>query len=293
MYQINSIEELIQYFASNNIINSNDLANKGLDYWENKLKAIINPLLFKKPQTKEELIQLIEDNYSLLLIDTSNISDLKNLFKNEYNDNLKTKEYWKNPMNYLGFWNTENVKDISSCFFNQINFNQRIFWNTEKVENAQELFFNCRSLNQEIEFNLSKCKNISDMFCNCEKLNSKISLKNLNNVEYAKSLFCCCENLNQEIELNLDNCKNISDMFYYCKKLNSKIILNNPNNIVEFYSLFSHCSKLEFNNIESTINYLIIKFKNIGELEKTIGYKIPEEYKNKIKNKQFIVVNQI
>ena len=46
-YEINTIEELNKYFKENNINNSNDLAKLSSDYWNNKLKPIINPLLFK------------------------------------------------------------------------------------------------------------------------------------------------------------------------------------------------------------------------------------------------------
>ena len=131
------------------------------------------------------------------------------------------------------------------------------------------------------------------MFWGCNGLNSGVKLNNLNNVENADSLFYGCENFNQPIELNLPKCKNLSFMFAGCKKLNFKIELTNINNAKNSSSLFFNCKNLEFKNIESVINQLIIYFGDIIELEKKIEYQIPEKYKNKIKKKSFYVVNQI
>ena len=49
-------------------------------------------------------------------------------------------------MNYLEFWNTSNVTNMSYCFYKQINFNQRLFWNTQNVENTAYLFYKCKKL---------------------------------------------------------------------------------------------------------------------------------------------------
>ena len=349
MYKINTIEELNQHFIDNNTNNSNDLGNFGLEYWNNKLKPKINPSLFKIPKTTEELKELINNGYPLLLIDTFKITDLNLLFENEdlntlleEDNNLKSSKYWDNPINYLGFWNTSNITDISDCFYNQKYFNQKIFWNTKKVEDSSYLFYQCENLNQPIELSLPKCKNISYMFYNCNNLNSKIVLENLINVENAENLFYGCSSFNQPIDLDLPNCQDISCMFEYCSNLNSKIVLNNLDNVVSSCLLFSACQnfnqktelslpsckdishmfsncynlnskiildnlgkvenyswlfgrdkKLEFDKIESIIDQLVTKVKDIKELSEKINYKIPEEYKNRLNNKSFFIVNQI
>ena len=270
MYQINTIDELKSYFINNNITNSEDLGNLGIEYWNNQLKPLINPKLFQISNNKIELEYLINNNFPLLLIDTSNITNFQSLFKNEVNNNnLKSKKYWDNPVNYLGFWNTYNVTDISFCFYNQQYFNQRIYWNTKNIEDSNSLFFGCINLNQSVKLNLEKCKNISYMFQYCTELNSFVELNNLNNVRQTEGLFSCCYKFNQPIELNLVNCTNILRIFF-------------------------NCEKLEFKNIEKFINQLIIGLrKNPNKLEKEIKYKIPEEYKNKITKKLFGIINQI
>ena len=295
MYQINTIKELKEYLKDNNINNSDDLGKLGLDYWNNKLKPIINPKLFKIPNNKKELKKLIEDiDYPLLLIDTSGVTEFKELFNNNNNNNLKSIEYWNNPINYLGFWNTDNITNIFACFYEQNFFNQRIYWNTSNVKDSSLLFAYCESFNQPVEFDLFNCKKIICMFEECYKLNSQIKLINLDNVKDAEELFSGCKNLNKLIELDLSKCQNISFMFDSCNKLNSKIILNGLDKVENAYGLFYQCNSLNFNNIESIINKLVIKFKDINELEKEIKYQeIPEEYKNKIKNKQFSIVNKI
>ena len=80
-----------------------------------------------KPQTKEELKKLAEDeNIYLGDIDTSLITDMSELFKNSNRDNFEG----------LETWNTSNVVNMGSMFELAENFNHNInSWDVSKVEN--------------------------------------------------------------------------------------------------------------------------------------------------------------
>ena len=233
MYQINSLKELEKYFKENNINNSDDLANLGAQYWNKTIKPLIHFKLFRKPKNEKHLQKLINNNYPLLLINTNYIKDFNSLFKNDINNNnnLKTKKYWINPLNYLGFWNTSNVKDMSFCFHRQTFFNQRLYWDTKNVKDTSYMFSYCEKYNQPTELDLSSCENIKGMFKSCYELNQEIDLGNLNKVKDASYMFSYCEKLNRPIKLSLPNCENIENIFEYSECLNGIIKLENLDNI--------------------------------------------------------------
>ena len=85
-----------------------------------------------KPQTKEELKNLIQDeNIYLGDIDTSLITDMSELFKNSKRVNFEG----------LETWNTSNVVNMSSMFELAENFNYNInSWDVSKVENMSKMF---------------------------------------------------------------------------------------------------------------------------------------------------------
>ena len=53
--------------------------------------------------------------------------------------------------NYIGDWNTSQVRDMQRMFWHTNNFNQDIgSWNTEKVIDMRFMFYYARSFNQDI-----------------------------------------------------------------------------------------------------------------------------------------------
>ena len=104
-----------------------------------------------KPQTKEELKKLVEDE-SIYLgdIDTSLITDMSGLFSL-----IKREDF-----SGIGDWNVSNVIDMSFLFIECNTFNEDISnWNVYNVETMRGMFEFCNSFNQNInDWNISNVK---------------------------------------------------------------------------------------------------------------------------------------
>lgn len=111
-----------------------------------------------KPQTKDELIDLIEKKTKFNKIDTSLITDMSGLFKDSMLRNFSGIETW----------DTSNVKDMSFMFFSAKSFNHDISnWNVSKVKNMSNMFCLAEKFNQPLNtWDVSKVTNMSSMFCN-------------------------------------------------------------------------------------------------------------------------------
>ena len=101
-----------------------------------------------KPQTKEELKKLLDDE-SIYLgdIDTSLITDMSILFYESLRKDFKGIEKW----------DTSNVKNMQNMFTDAVYFNHNIEkWNVSKVENMGAMFLRCLDFNQPLnDWNVS------------------------------------------------------------------------------------------------------------------------------------------
>ena len=123
-----------------------------------------------KPQDKEELKKLAEDNNIYLGdIDTSLITDMSHLFSKAHRKDYSGIEYW----------NTENVINMESMFhiFHNNTFNQCINnWNVSKVENMKRMFSGCSKFNQSLDkWDTSKVNDMGGMFLACKEFNQDIN----------------------------------------------------------------------------------------------------------------------
>lgn len=109
-----------------------------------------------KPETKDELIELIEKKVKFIRIDTSLIKDMSGIFENSMLRNFSGIETW----------DTSNVTNMSSMFRGAKSFNHDISnWNVSKVKNMSNMFCRAEKFNQPLDnWNVSKVKNIDGMF---------------------------------------------------------------------------------------------------------------------------------
>ena len=94
------------------------------------------------PKTKDELKKLVTDE-SIYLgdIDTSNITDMSNLFN----------ESERRDFRGIEKWDTSNVISMSAMFKMAENFNHNInSWNVSKVVDMGGMFFSATTFNQPL-----------------------------------------------------------------------------------------------------------------------------------------------
>ena len=134
------------------------------------------------PKTKYELIEilnkLIKNNiYDFNCIDTSNITDMANLFYNEKFEYINID---------VSNWNVSNVTNMNYMFCNCKNFNCDLSnWNVSKVTNMGSIFDRCKNFKGKglENWDVHNVTNMRSMFYKCKKFNCNLSKWNVNKVK--------------------------------------------------------------------------------------------------------------
>ncbi len=186
-----------------------------------------------KPQTKEELKKLVEDE-SIYLgdIDTSLITDMSNLFHESLRKDFKGIEKW----------DTSNVKDMHNMFTDAVYFNHNIEkWNVSKVENMGAMFLRCLDFNQPLnDWNVSNVKDMGAMFAGAESFNMPLNKWNTCNVFDMRAMFNMALNFNQDLN-NWDTSKveNMNGMFSQAKNFNQPLDKWDTSNVKTMQLMFN------------------------------------------------------
>lgn len=135
-----------------------------------------------KPQSKEELITLIEDE-SIYLgdIDTSLITDMSDLF------------YLSERTDFSGIekWNVSNVEDMSCMFYKAELANPDVSsWDVSNVVNMRYMFCGAEQANPDVSsWDVSNVEDMSYMFLGATNANPDISRWNISKIKYATETF--------------------------------------------------------------------------------------------------------
>ena len=125
------------------------------------------------PKTKDELIKVIhilldKGETNLNCIDTSNITDMSDLFYDSKFENINID---------VSKWDVSNVKNMSHMFFECKNFegNGIDNWDVSNVNNMDFMFYSCSSFknNNLKKWNTNELKHTFNMFHNCTSLKNK------------------------------------------------------------------------------------------------------------------------
>ena len=199
-----------------------------------------------KPKDKKELVEAIKkeiyeiqgtkDNPNwqadLNCIDTSNITDMSDLFSGKFFDIYGLSGFNGNISKWdvsnvkdmsrmfvfsefngdISNWDVSNVKYMTAMFFNS-EFNQNISnWDVSNVENMKSMFSDSK-FNQDISnWNVSNVKDMSYMFEN-SPFNRDISKWNVSNVKDMNRMFADSK-FNQDISnWDVSNVTNMTYMF--------------------------------------------------------------------------------
>lgn len=199
---------------------------------------------------------------SLSYLNTSNVTDMKNLFY--ACPNLTSLD--------VSSFDTGKVTNMRSMFFNCPNLETitgLTNWDTRNVTNMNLMFYLCSKLSELdlSSWNTKNVTNMGSMFNSCESL-SVLNLSNFNtdNVTEISSMFCNCPNL---VSLNISGfdvskAYSIYEMFADCTSLTSLDMcdFNIGDTTVTDY-MFDDCNSLISINMEGsnakTINKVISK----------------------------------
>ncbi len=153
------------------------------------------------PKTREELRYLVEDD-SIYLgdIDTSNITDMFELFERS-----QRRDY-----SGIELWDTSNVLNMDCMFYFAESFNQPIdSWDTSKVVDMTSMFNGAKSFNQPLNsWDTSNVVSMSCMFDGAKAFNQPLDKWDTSNVIDMADMFCGAKSFNQNIDSwNVSNVK--------------------------------------------------------------------------------------
>jgi len=122
--------------------------------------------------------------------DTSNITDMKELFRN-----------WSSFNDDISGWNVSKVTDMYYMFYNAESFNQPIGkWDVSNVSTMYGMFYSAHAFNQPIgNWNVSKVTDMDSMFYWAKAFNQPIGNWNVSKVTNMERMFQSAHVFNQPI----------------------------------------------------------------------------------------------
>ncbi len=190
------------------------------------------------PKSRDELVKLVNDeSVNLGDIDTSAITNMKDLFKDS------------NRMDFSGIesWDTSSVKTFVSAFENAKHFNSDISsWNVSSATNFAKMFWNATAFNQPIgaHWDTSNATSMIYMFCQAKNFNNggkRFGEKwKMDKVKWTWRMFWGAENFNQPLNhWNVANVENMQRMFMNAKAFNQPLDSWNVANVKNMEEMFN------------------------------------------------------
>ena len=195
-------------------------------------KEIVKRKFKYHPETKEELLKLCRDESVYLGdIDTSKITDMRDLFKGDDCFNRYSRDF-----SGIELWDVSNVTNMSGMF-SESSFNQDISsWDVSNVTDMSGMF-QASPFNQDIgSWDVSKVTDMSWML-SYSSFNQDISSWDVSNVENMSCMF-------SETHFNQDisswDVSNVTDMSYmfYKSSFNQDISSWDVSNVTDMRSMF-------------------------------------------------------
>lgn len=174
------------------------------------------------PNNKQlkSLVNCIDDStgelISLARIDTSNITNMKDLFKNST----------RKDFSGIDKWNVEGVTTFMSAFEGVENFNEDISqWNVSNATNFMQMFWGAKSFNQPIgKWKTTKATNTIRMFCNAKNFNQPLQNWDMSSVKWTWEMFAGAVNFNQPLDKwNVSNVEKMQSMFNRAESFNQDL----------------------------------------------------------------------
>jgi surface protein len=176
--------------------------------------------------------------------DTKNIKKMSSLF---FNTNI----------NLYGItnWNTCNVTDMSYMFCSAKQFNTPLDWNTSRVTNMDSMFSDASLFNQPLSFDTSQVTTISCMFKDSISFNQSL-IWNTSQVEDMSYLFENAISFNQPIDFITESVRDMSYMFCRAILFDKPLRFTTTNNVESMIYMFRDANvfnqKLDFDTSSVT-----------------------------------------
>ena len=164
---------------------------------------LMNPTI-----TREQLVQMIQNKEDVSKVNTSEITDMSELFRDNatFNQDISNwdtssvvsmEKMFQNTKNFnqsLNSWDTSNVKEMDSLFDGAEKFNQPLnSWDTSKVTSMKYMFTGASSFNQPLNnWNLSNTRSLKDTFAYATHFYQNISNWNVSKVINHSGIFNRC-----------------------------------------------------------------------------------------------------
>lgn len=174
-------------------------------------------------------------NLEISALDIPDLSEVKSFKELFYGcENLT------GPYN-IGLWNTSNITNMSSMFYEAKKFNQPIgLWNTSNVTNMRSMFSKAIIFNQPIgSWNTSSVSNMAGMFSWAIHFNQPIGSWNTSNVIDMSHMFNRAWCFNQAIgSWNTGKVTNMRSMFGETKLFNQPLNFWNTSQVTDMSEMF-------------------------------------------------------
>ena len=134
-----------------------------------------------QPDNKQLKMLVRYDEVHLGDIDTSEITNMKDLFKNSQ----------RRDFSGIESWDASKVSTFMSCFEGAEYFNENInAWNVSNAANFMQMFYGAKSFNQPLDsWNTSKATNTIRMFLMAVEFNQNIQSWDMSNVIWSWEMF--------------------------------------------------------------------------------------------------------
>jgi surface protein len=201
--------------------------------------------------------------YNLSNWDTSNVTDMSNLFIRETDIHDNINKVQRRAFNQdISMWDVSNVIDMENMFRGCKNFDQNLSsWNVSKVKNMNRMFYKSEKFNQDLSnWNTSSLESMKEMFAYAIEFNNGgVSLEskpvtspsnyqswNLTNVTNMEGLFRRATKFNQPINnWTTSGVTTMSHMFVECVEFNQPLSSWDTQSVLSMSHMFSRA--LEFN----------------------------------------------
>ena len=207
------------------------------------------------PITLAVLKAMIANDEDVTQVNTSEITDMSNLFKGKSSFNQDISSWDTSAVtNMFGLfneailfnqplngWDTSHVTNMESLFAEASSFNQPINeWDTSRVENMKSLFYKAELFNQPLnKWNVSNVTSMYTIFYKANLFNQPLNNWNTSNVQSMRSAFFGATSFNQPLNTwNISNVINMNKMFYNSSNFNQPLNNWDTSNVLDMYKMF-------------------------------------------------------